>query len=115
MSRSIAGCYGVGWSIAEGCRVFISVGYGFLELRTVAKCFFMFLSVFDFSECFLVFQSISLCFCMFLHVSACFCVFLSVSELCEVFMNLAECFLVFLTVAECFGFLGAFLSVSLCF
>ena len=45
MLRNIAGCDGVGWSIAERCRVFISVGYGFLELRTVAKCFFLFLSV----------------------------------------------------------------------
>ena len=44
VSRGIAGCYGVGWSIAEGCRVFINVGYGFLELRNVAKCFFIFLS-----------------------------------------------------------------------
>ena len=36
VSRSIAGCYGVGWSIAERCRVFISVGYGFLELPSIA-------------------------------------------------------------------------------
>ena len=34
--RNIAGCYGVGWSIAERCRVFISVGYGFLELPSIA-------------------------------------------------------------------------------
>ena len=36
VSRSIAGCYGVGWSIAERCRVFINVGYGFLELPSIA-------------------------------------------------------------------------------
>ena len=45
MLQNIAGCYGVGWSIAKRCRVLISVGYGFLELRTVANCFFLFLSV----------------------------------------------------------------------
>ena len=33
-SRSIAGCYGVGWSIAERCRVFSA--YGFLELPSIA-------------------------------------------------------------------------------
>ena len=34
-----------GVEYSERCRVFISVGYGFLELRNVAKYFFMFLSV----------------------------------------------------------------------